>query len=150
MNIAQLAPLLGGTGGIGTALGVYLSRRQGRKEKAVTDALVKDEILGHRGIQGVPDKRGLSERLGMLELGLGGIQRELYPDGNGSLGTKIIDTHRLAEQAAIAAADAAAKVDQRALDWEHLAEEVRAHARLDEEHWRIITDHFIESPKGDT
>ena len=143
LSILQIAPLLGGTGGVGTAIGVYLSRRGAVAERRIREALVQDEILGHRGILGVPDKRGLSERLATIELIGNQNARELHPNGGHSLADNVTETRRLAERALEAGATAAAKAAE-------LKETVEAHALLDQEHWRIITDHFIELPKENT
>ena len=142
LSILQIAPLLGGTSGVGTAIGVYLSRRGAVAERRIREALVQDEILGHRGIQGVPDKRGLSDRLATIELIGNQNARELHPNGGHSLADNVTETRRLAEQAVDAAA-AGVKAAE-------LKETVEAHALLDQEHWRIITDHFIELSKENT
>ena len=118
----EIAPLLGGTGGIGTFIGVWLARRNAVNERRIREALVQDEILGHKGIQGVADKRGISERLAAIELIGNQNSRELHPNGGNSLADRV-----------------------NALD-----SAVREHAQLDAEHWRIITDHFIELPKEST
>ena len=140
VTLLQVAPFLGGAGGIGTALGVYLTRRGAVAERRVREALVQDEILGHKGVQGVPDKRGISERLGAIELIGNQNARELHPNGGHSLADNVVETRRLAELAVTAAADVAEKAAE-------LKTKVEAHALLDQEHWRIITDHFIELPK---
>ena len=143
LSILQIAPLLGGTGGVGTAIGVYLSRRGAVAERRIREALVQDEILGHRGIQGVPDKRGLSERLATIELIGNQNARELHPNGGHSLADNVTETRRLAEQAVGTAAEVAEQAAE-------LKRTVEAHALLDQEHWRIITDHFIEISKENT
>ena len=143
LSVLQIAPLLGGTGGVGTAIGVYLSRRGVVAERRVREALVQDEILGHKGIQGVPDKRGISERLATIELIGNQNARELHPNGGHSLADNVTETRRLAERAVDTAVAAAVKAAE-------LKETVEAHALLDQEHWRIITDHFIELPKEHT
>lgn len=99
INPAWFTPLGGLIGGSATAAAIYWARRKDRENKRWTDALIKDEILGHKNIPSVPDKKSMSERLGLVEVGLNEVRRELHPNGGASLADKIVETHKLAEQA---------------------------------------------------
>jgi len=88
LSILQIAPLLGGTGGVGTAIGVYLSRRQIHKEQQERSWLVEDEILGHERSRGIPAKLGMSDRLGLVEIAATEVQKTVE------------SVHHLAEQSA--------------------------------------------------
>lgn len=100
INPAFFAPIGGVIGGTAAWAAHIWTRDKAVGEARTRSTLVEDEILGHRGVRGLPDKKGLSERLALVELGVGQVQRELHPNGGTSLADTIMATHRLAEQAA--------------------------------------------------
>lgn len=100
MDAASLGTLLGGGSTACVAVGAWFATRSERKEKRRREWLVQDEILGHKDVPGVPDKRPMSTRLATLEIGMQDVRRELHPNGGSSLADTITQTHRLAERAA--------------------------------------------------
>ena len=128
MNVAQFLPLLGGAGGVGTAVGVLLTRRQAQEEKRERAWLVEDEILGHERARGIPAKPGLSDRLGLVELAAAELQKT---------------TERVHALGEAAAADSAAIALNLAADQaasERLADAFDKHVMDDSTHFQEILD----------
>lgn len=69
-------------------------------ERARRDALIYDEIVGHKDMPGVPDKKPMAQRLEIVEAMIRSAVRELHPNGGSSLADTINATHKLAAQAA--------------------------------------------------
>ena len=120
INPAWFTPLGGIIGGVVGYLGYQRLRRNDRQAREFLAALQQDELLGHKNIPGVPDKPSLSERhaetnvrLTKLEIDVSEMARELHPNGGSSMLDTVNKTHRLAEDAAINAAEAARVLAER-------------------------------------
>lgn len=110
-------------------------------EKARRDALIYDEIVGHKDMPGVPDKVPMAKRLETVEAGVRTVVRELHPNGGASLADTINATHRLAEQAADHSLHVAEALEEStsALD---------AHADFDDERFQRVMQVLAEIRKA--
>jgi hypothetical protein len=107
-----------------------------RKEREQRRFLVEDEIIGHKDVPGVVDKDGLGVRTARMELILGGVQRELHPNGGASLADKVNETHRMVAQGTQEIAATAVRVAE-------VNEIMEQHARDDSVIWKDLVDKLL-------